>query len=144
MRGIVLGVSASPTALVGLRPEPVPVSAIRRPLIFLKYDCEAIQAAMAVALCNFNAAHPELTYAKIGKEIEREAPSIHEYICGGREMPMSCWIKLTAKWPEMEDRPDLPSGRRPRRRSAPSNASCGFLWLKCADVIEESDAQRRS
>lgn len=74
------------------------------PLIFLKYDCEAIQAAMAGALCNFNAAHPELTYAKIGKVIEREAPSIHEYICGGREMPMSCWLKLTAKWPEMEDR----------------------------------------
>lgn len=73
-------------------------------LLFLKYDCEAIQAAMAVALCNFNAAHPELSYAKIGKQIEREASSVHEYICGGREMPMSCWLKLTAKWPEMEDR----------------------------------------
>jgi hypothetical protein len=73
-------------------------------LIFLKYDCEAIQAAMASALCNFNAAYPELTYAKIGKVIEREAPSIHEYICGGREMPMSCWLKATAKWPELEDR----------------------------------------
>jgi hypothetical protein len=71
--------------------------------IFLKYDCEEIQAAMAVALCNFNAAHPELTYAKIGKECERGASSIHEYICG-REMPMSCWLKLTAKWPELEDR----------------------------------------
>ena len=73
-------------------------------LLFLKYDCEAIQAAMASALCNFNAAHPELSYAKIGKQIEREASSVHEYICGGREMPMSCWLKLTAKWPEMEDR----------------------------------------
>jgi hypothetical protein len=73
-------------------------------LLFLKYDCEAIQAAMAAALCNFNAAHPELSYAKIGKQIEREASSVHEYICGGREMPMSCWLKLTAKWPEMEDR----------------------------------------
>jgi hypothetical protein len=73
-------------------------------LIFLKYDCEAIQAAMAVALCNFNAAHPEINYMKIGREIEREASSIHEYICGGREMPMSCWLKATAKWPELEDR----------------------------------------
>jgi hypothetical protein len=73
-------------------------------LLFLKYDCEAIQTAVAVALCNFNAAHPELSYAKIGKQIEREASSVHEYICGGREMPMSCWLKLTAKWPEMEDR----------------------------------------
>jgi len=73
-------------------------------LIFLKYDCDAIQAATAAALLNFNAAHPELSYAKIGRECEREAPSIHEYICGGREMPMSCWLKLTAKWPELEDR----------------------------------------
>ena len=72
--------------------------------IFLKYDCEAIQAAMAVALSQFNHAHPELSYAKIGKVIEREASSVHEYICGGREMPMSCWLKLAAKWPEMEDR----------------------------------------
>lgn len=72
--------------------------------IFLNYDCEAIQAAMAVALSQFNYAHPELSYGKIGKEIEREASSIHEYICGGREMPMSCWLKLTAKWPEMEAR----------------------------------------
>jgi hypothetical protein len=72
--------------------------------IFLKYDCDAIQAATAAALLNFNAAHPELNYAKIGRECEREAPSIHAYICEGREMPMSCWLKLTAKWPELEDR----------------------------------------
>lgn len=73
-------------------------------LIFLKYDCEAIQAAMAVALLKFNNAHPELTYAKIGKEIEREAPSVHHYICSTTEMPMSCWLKATAKWPELQDR----------------------------------------
>jgi hypothetical protein len=72
--------------------------------IFLKYDCEAIQAAMAAALLNFNAAHDQMTYAKIGKACEREAPSIHAYICEGREMPASCWLKLTAKWPELEDR----------------------------------------
>jgi hypothetical protein len=72
--------------------------------IFLKYDCDAIQAATAAALLNFNAAHPELNYGKIGRECEREAPSIHAYICEGREMPMSCWLKLTAKWPELEDR----------------------------------------
>lgn len=74
------------------------------PFIFLKYDCAAIQSATAAALLNFNAAHPEITYAKIGKECEREAPSIHAYICEGREMPMSCWLKLTARWPELEDR----------------------------------------
>lgn len=71
--------------------------------IFLKYDCDAIQAAMGVALLHFRNAN-ELTLAKIGKECEREASSIHEYISGGREMPMSCWLKLTAKWPELEDR----------------------------------------
>ena len=72
--------------------------------IFLKYDCDAIQAAMAAALLNFNAAHPDLSYSKIGRACEREASSIHAYICEGREMPMSCWLKLTAKWPEIEDR----------------------------------------
>jgi hypothetical protein len=71
--------------------------------IFLDYDCDAIQAAMSAALCNFNAAHPELTYAKIGKECEREKQSIHQYIIGA-EMPASCWLKLAARWPELEDR----------------------------------------
>ena len=72
--------------------------------IFLKYDCDAISAAMAVALLHFKNAHEEVTLKAIGKECEREASSIHEYISGGREMPMSCWLKLTAKWPELEDR----------------------------------------
>lgn len=73
-------------------------------LIFLKYDSEAIQAATAAALLNFKNANPEITLKKIGKEIEREASSIHQYICTDTEMPMSCWLKLTAKWPELEDR----------------------------------------
>lgn len=73
-------------------------------LIFLKYDCDAIQSAMAVALLQFKNAHPEITLKKIGKEIEREAASVHQYICTDTEMPMSCWLKLTAKWPELEDR----------------------------------------
>jgi len=71
--------------------------------IFLDYDCEAIAAAMSAALCNFNAAHPELTYAKIGKECEREKQSIQQYICG-TEIPATCWLKLTARWPELDDR----------------------------------------
>ena len=73
------------------------------PSIFLDYDCEAIQAAMAVALLHFKNAN-DLTLAKIGKAIEREPQSVHQYICGGAEMPMSCWLKLTARWPELEDR----------------------------------------
>src|SRR5690242_14666438 len=73
-------------------------------LIFLKYDSEAIQAAMATALLNFKNAHPEITLKKIGKEIDREASSVHTYICTDTEMPASCWLKLAAKWPELEDR----------------------------------------
>lgn len=72
--------------------------------IFLNYDCEAISAAMSVALLKFNNEHPEINYVVIGKVIEREKPSVHAYICSDREMPMSCWLKLTAKWPELEDR----------------------------------------
>ena len=72
--------------------------------IFLAYDCEAIAAAMSVSLLHFKNAHPELTLAKIGKECEREHQSISQYINGISEMPMSCWLKLTAKWPELEDR----------------------------------------
>jgi hypothetical protein len=26
------------------------------------------------------------------------------YICSTTEMPMSCWLKATAKWPELQDR----------------------------------------
>ena len=73
-------------------------------LIFLNYDCEAIQAAMASALCNFRGAYPEITLKAMGKVCEREAPSMHQYICTDTEMPMSCWLKLSAKWPELNDR----------------------------------------
>ena len=71
--------------------------------IFLDYDCDAIQAAMAVALLHFKNAN-SLTLKAIAKEIEREPQSVHQYISGGAEMPMSCWLKATAKWPELGDR----------------------------------------
>ena len=71
--------------------------------IFLDYDCDEITSATSAALCNFCAAHPELTYAKIGRECEREKQSIGQYITG-TEIPMSVWLKLTARWPELEDR----------------------------------------
>lgn len=73
-------------------------------LIFLKYECEAIQAAMATALLNFRGAYPEITLKAMGKVCEREPSSMHQYICTDTEMPMSCWLKLTAKWPELEER----------------------------------------
>ena len=71
--------------------------------IFLKYDCDAIQAAMAVSLLHFKNAH-NLTLKAIAKEIEREPQSVHQYISTDTEMPMSCWLKAVAKWPELEDR----------------------------------------
>lgn len=74
------------------------------PSIITKYDCDAIQAAMAVSLLHFKNAHPELTLKKIGKVIEREATSVHQYICTDTEMPASCWLKATAEWPELEER----------------------------------------
>lgn len=59
---------------------------------------------MGVALLKLNNAHPELTYTKIGKVIEREKQSVHAYINGGTEMPATCWLKAAAEWPELEDR----------------------------------------
>lgn len=74
------------------------------PSIITKYDCDAIQAAMAVALLHFKNANPEITLKVIGKVIEREPQSVHAYICTDTEMPASCWLKAVARWPELEDR----------------------------------------
>lgn len=71
--------------------------------IFLKYDCDAIQAAMSVALLHFKNAN-NLTLKVIGQQMEREPQSVHQYVCGAAEIPSTCWLKLTAKWPELEDR----------------------------------------
>lgn len=59
---------------------------------------------MATALLQFNNAHPDMTYTRIGKVIEREKQSVHQYICGGVDMPMSCWLRAVARWPELHDR----------------------------------------
>lgn len=74
------------------------------PSTIIDKELDDIQAAMAVSLLQFNNAHPELNYAKIGRAIDREKQSIHQYICGGADMPASCWLKLTAKWPELQAR----------------------------------------
>lgn len=71
--------------------------------IITEKDCDAIQAAMAMALMNLKNAHG-LTYKQIGKIIEREPQSVHQYVCDTTEMPASCWIKAVAEWPELEDR----------------------------------------
>ena len=72
--------------------------------IFLEYDCEQISAAMSVALLQFKNATEGLTLAKIGKQCEREAQSISQYCNGTHEIPSTVWLKLTAKWPELDDR----------------------------------------
>jgi hypothetical protein len=72
--------------------------------IFLAYDCEAISAAMSVTLLQFKNANPQLTLAKIGKVCEREHQSISQYCSGAAEISSTVWLKLTAKWPELEDR----------------------------------------
>lgn len=71
--------------------------------IILDYDCEAIQAAMAVSLLQHKNAN-DLTYRSIGKVIEREPQSVQQYICTDTEMPATCWLKAIAKWPELEAR----------------------------------------
>jgi hypothetical protein len=71
--------------------------------IILEYDCAEIQAAMAISLLRLKNAN-NLTYKDIGKIIEREPQSVQQYICSDTEMPASCWLRLTAQWPELQDR----------------------------------------
>lgn len=71
--------------------------------IYLEYDCEAIQAAMAVTLLQHMNAN-SLTLAQVGKVCEREPQSISQYRSGSTEISSTVWLKLTAKWPELEDR----------------------------------------
>lgn len=58
---------------------------------------------MAVSLLQLKNSHG-LTYEKIGRIIEREKQSVHQYICDTTDMPASCWLKAVAAWPELEQR----------------------------------------
>lgn len=58
---------------------------------------------MAVSLLQFKNVN-QLTLNQIGKVIEREAQSVSQYTNGAAEISSTCWLKLTAKWPELEDR----------------------------------------
>lgn len=71
--------------------------------IILDYDGDEIQAAMAVSLLQHKNAN-DLTYRAIGKVIGREPQSVQQYVCDTTEMPATCWLKATAKWPELHDR----------------------------------------
>jgi hypothetical protein len=71
--------------------------------IYLEYDCDAIAAAMSVSLLQHKNVN-QLTLAKIAKECEREVQSISKYCSGETEISSTVWLKLTAKWPDLEDR----------------------------------------
>jgi hypothetical protein len=66
-------------------------------------NCEEIQAAMAISLMWLKS-QLGLTYSEIGRVIEREKSSVHQYICDTTDMPAACWLKAVAKWPELADR----------------------------------------
>jgi hypothetical protein len=71
--------------------------------IITEKNCSDIQTAMALSLLQLKSVH-DLTYDKIGKVIERERQSVHQYICDTTEMPATCWLKAVAKWPELAAR----------------------------------------
>jgi hypothetical protein len=71
--------------------------------IYLDYDCEAISAAMSVSLLQHKNVN-QLTLAAIGKVCEREPQSISQYCSGAAEIASTVWLKLTAKWPDLEER----------------------------------------
>lgn len=61
-----------------------------------------IQGAMGIALLRLKTAR-SLTLEDIGSVIGRSKESASQYISDATEMSAVCWIKATAKWPELND-----------------------------------------
>lgn len=61
-----------------------------------------IQSAMGIALLRLKMAH-RLTLDDIGSVMGRSKESVSQYISDGTEMATPCWIKATARWPELND-----------------------------------------
>lgn len=61
-----------------------------------------IQAAMGICLLRIKTGR-KLTLDDIGSVIGRSRESVSQYISDGTEMSVVCWIKATAKWPELND-----------------------------------------
>jgi len=66
-----------------------------------------IQAAMGICLLRLkngtNNHGKKLTLEDIGSVIGRSRESVSQYISDGTEMSVVCWIKATARWPELAD-----------------------------------------
>ena len=59
-----------------------------------------IQAAMGIALLRLkNSRHMSLE--DIGSVMGRSRESVSQYITNPTEMSATCWIKVTARWPEL-------------------------------------------
>ena len=61
-----------------------------------------IQSAMGIALLRLKSAR-RLTLEDIGSVIGRSRESVSQYISDGTEMATPCWLKATARWPELFD-----------------------------------------
>lgn len=61
-----------------------------------------IQGAMGVALLRLKNAR-KLTLEDIGHVMGRSRESVSQYISDPTKMAAICWIKATAKWPELGD-----------------------------------------
>lgn len=61
-----------------------------------------IQAAMGIALLRLKNAN-KLTLEEIGHVMGRSRESVSQYISDPTNMAATCWIKVTAKWPELID-----------------------------------------
>lgn len=61
-----------------------------------------IQAAMGIALLRLKMAR-KLTLEDIGAVMARSRESVSQYISDPTEMAATCWIRATARWPELND-----------------------------------------
>lgn len=59
-----------------------------------------IQSAMGIALLRLKSVR-KLTLDDIGSVIGRSRESVSQYISDGTEMAAPCWLKATARWPEL-------------------------------------------
>jgi hypothetical protein len=70
--------------------------------IILEKMPSEIQGAMGIALLRLKTQR-KLTLDDIGSVIGRSKESASQYISDATEMSAVCWVKATAKWPELND-----------------------------------------
>lgn len=57
---------------------------------------------MGIALLRLKTSR-HLTLEDIGSVMGRSKESVSQYISDGTEMASHCWLKVTARWPELHD-----------------------------------------